>query len=552
MKLKAIATALALFCFCSQAPAATPSQVEFSAKLVQVDKSAPGAGTLVMKVTDQQSLEVRVAPSTEVRDENEIRVDLDTVRPGDTLKVKAIVTDRGFLATEVEIEEDASEFELKGEVEAISGSNRTLVVAGVTLIVPETTEIRDDRGHLLAFSEIERGWFVKAEGMAGSSPVLSELRVLPPRPARIRLQGKAVEANQNRLLLEIPGSIRVPVLLNQETEIAGSLAVGARLDVRGRLTPGLEVQAERVEVEKLLRLVPDEIRLDFASTGRVDFVLGQPLSADSSLQLVSRNPSVAVPVPSSLTLPAGTLTGSFDIMSMGIEGRTVVDVNLTGAQTLAAFLEVEVESRQGDDNGNELLEIRWNPRKITSAGPRDVRLELNGPAPEDLTIPLALKDGAPGLVTFPDSVVIPAGERAATVPISVADQTGRVKVRARLPLSLGGDTDDLEVELEGQQEARLELEWSPDDVELQPNQQTVVSLRLDRPAPFDTEVVISVKDGDPSLVTGVPTAAMFPIGQSIAQFTIVSTGLIGEVRFRAALPVQLGGDSDDLKVRVRR
>ncbi len=552
MKLKRIAIALAFYLLWSQASAAIPSQVEFSAKLVQVDKTAPGAGTLVMKVTDQQSLQVRVVPSTEVRDENEIRVDLDTLRPGDTLKVHAIVTDQGFLATEVEIEEDAAEFELKGEIETINRSNRTISVAGVTLIVPETAEIRDDRGALLSLSEIERGWFVKAEGMAGSSPVLSELRVLPPRPARIRLEGRAVEATRDRLLLEIPGSIRVPVLLNQETEISGSLAVGARLDVRGRLTPGLSVQAERIEIEKLLRLVPDEIHLDLHSTGRVDFVLGQPLASDSTLQLASRNPSVAVPVFPSLDLPAGTLTGSFDVMSMGVEGRTVIDASLTGAQTLAAFLEVEVESEQGDDNGNELLEIRWNPRKITSAGARDVRLELNGPAPEDLTIPLSLKEGAPGLVSFPDSVQIPAGERAATVSISVADQTGRVKVRARLPLSLGGDTDDLEVELEGQQEARLELEWSPDDIELQPNQQSVVTLRLDRPAPFDTEVVISVKEGDPNVVNGMPGAALFPAGQSVVQFTLVSPGLTGEVRFRAALPVQLGGDSDELKVRVRR
>ncbi len=552
MKSKTIAIALAFFWFWNQATAATPSQVEFSAKLTRVEKSAPRAGILVMKVTDQQSLELRVTPSTEVRDENEIHVDLDTLRPGDTLKVEAIVTDQGFLATEVEIEEDASQFELKGEIETIRTTNRTIVVAGVTLAVPATTEIRDDRGGLLSFSEIERGWFVKAEGMAGATPVLSELRVLPPRTARIRLEGKAVEATRNQLLLEIPGAIRVPVLINEDTQINGSLAVGARLDVRGRLTPGLLVQAERVEVEKPLRLVPDEIHLDIASTGRVDFVLGQPLLSDSTLELVSRNPSIAIPVPASLALPAGALTGSFDVMSMSVEGRTVIDASLTGAQTLSAFLEVEVETEQGDDNQNELLEVRWNPRKITSAGARDVRLELNGPAPEDLVIPLSLKDGVPGLVTFPDQVEIPAGERAATVPITVADQSGRVKVRARLPLSVGGDTDDLEIELEAENEARLELEWSPDDIELAPSQQVVVSLRLDRPAPFDTEVVISVKDGDPNVVMGVPATALFIAGQSQAQFTVVSSGLTGEVRFRAALPVQSGGDSDDLRVRVRR
>ncbi len=557
MRSKAILGVLMVFLWVSAAWA--KGQVEFTAKLVRVDDSTSSQPSLVVRLTEDREIPVRVSPTTQVRNENGMSAGLRALRAGDRLKIEGVFTDTGLLAVEVEVEDDGLGFELEGEIEGIDDSRRGVVIGGVTFEASGEVEIRGENDQLLPFSSLTTGQNVKISGdLSQGTLSLREIRLSPPSQGKIRLRGKVLEAESNRVLVKIPGNLAVPVQIETETEIRGPLAEGSEVEIHGRFTPALGVRADRVEVEDVFQLLPDEVRMDFNQTRRVDFLLATALPTDATVQLTSRNAAVARPVQTSVTLPAGSLTGSFMVTSLGVEGETAIDVV---AGSLAAALKVEVERDQpgADDNGNgnenELLEIRWNPRSIVSGpfGPRQVQLELNGAAPEDLTIPLSLKEGSPDIVSFPASVQILQGDRSASVTIQVHDRTGRAKVRAKLPNSLGGDTDDLEIELESEPEAaQLELDWIPDSLELRPNQQAVATLRLSGPAPVDLEAVVSLRDGDAGLVGGVPNRIMFRRGDSEVSLAVSAGTATGEVRFRAALPVQFGGGQDDLKIRVRQ
>lgn len=79
-----------------------------------------------------------------------------------------------------------------------------------------------------------------------------------------------------------------------------------------------------------------------------------------------------------------------------------------------------------------------------------------------------------------------------------------------------------------------------------------VELRLDRPAPFDFEVVISLKSGNPNLVEGMPEKVEFKEGETKVTVQLRTVDRQGKARFRAALPFDLGGDHDDLEIEVEK
>ncbi|MEE8583348.1 MAG: DUF5666 domain-containing protein [Acidobacteriota bacterium] len=558
--------ALAALLFLTGLLQATPSQVEFTARIQSVERTG-NIVVLTMELTPDFSLPVRVTPNTEVKDENNQDASPDVLVPGAIAKIEGIFTDQGLLALEAEITDDASEVEVTGSIESVAdlgSGSRQIEVLGFLFTVTPAAEVSDSLGNQLFASDLQVGQLVKVEGMANGDQLLArqvKLRSAAPGFAAISVQGVVSEINGAQILISIQGGVSALVEVNAQTEIKGVLALGARVRVRGVMNSDLFISARRIQALDPFRLLPDELRLDFAQTGRVDLVLAAVAAEDLTFSLISRNPSVATPLSASLTVPAGSLTASFSVLSGSIEGRAFVDVEappqLGG---VVRALEVEVESDLDNDPDDpdgpdeQELEIRWNPRKVqnASAGPLQVELQLNQPAPQDLLISIFLKDGNPGLASFPDSVMILQGSTTAGVLLQILSTSGEAKIRAALPN--GGDTDDLELEFANPDQAEeLEIEWNPDDLRLDPGGSATVQIRLDRPAPTDLTVVISVKDGDPSLVEDFPSEIQFLAGQS-QQSVLVKTvaGREGKVRFRAALPFEFGGEDDELKVETRR
>lgn len=557
---------LALFTLCvSLAPSirAAPSQVEFSATLVDIDSDPTLGDTLIMGVTPESELAVRVTGATEIRDLQNLPIGVEGLDIGSVLKIEGIFTNVGILAQEVKVTDDDKEFELRGLIEAINSQARTLSLLGFTVSVSPGAEIRDRAGSRIPFEDLQIGARVKVEGaILPDSIEAREVTLLTGQLAfaEIEFEGQVRRIVGQELFVSIPGVTgEVPVTIDAAAEILGDVVEGAQVEIKGVLNPDLTVTALRVRVLRPFQAMPDEVRMDFSQTRRVDVVLRNALSEDLVLAISSRNPAAAQPSVDRLTIPAGMLSAPFEIASGNFETTTFVDI--MASVEMGGFVEsvkVEVESDNnddgpGDDPPFELTEIKWSPDKISGQGNRtvEVSLLLTRVLLQDVDIQLFVKDGDAALVEFPEMLMIAAGERVVRFEVVIGAGPGRVKVRAALPASVGGDTDDLEVDLRAQQQEKVELNWRPeDDLELAPGQSVEVTLALDRPAPFDFSVAIRLDKGDPTLVEGVPSEIFFPAGSSSQSITVVAGDREGEVEFEAQAPFSLGGDEESLKIEI--
>ncbi len=96
----------------------------------------------------------------------------------------------------------------------------------------------------------------------------------------------------------------------------------------------------------------------------------------------------------------------------------------------------------------------------------EVRLRLSQPAPAGLMVELELEEeGFGDLVGFPAMVEFAEGSKVAVVEIEVGSQTGEAEIRATLPESLGGESDDLKIKVKDRMGKDDEVEEKNEDDE---------------------------------------------------------------------------------------
>ncbi len=531
------------------------SQLEFSAVLQSVEEESPTVTLLNMQLTPLVSIPVRATNATEVRDIDGQPILLGDLMPGMLLEIEALFTDQGILAKEIKISDDENDFQIRGRIQSVNpqgGDAVRILVVGFDILVPSSAEVSDTADRTLTIDDLEEGQFARVKGMVeGGDLVASQVRIgEPERRGRIALTGIiSAILSASDFYVAMEGGLTALIEISDETEIKGTLAVGTRVRVIGTVTDRLSILAERIIVLNSVELSPDELELAPGESQSVNIILQQVRDDDTVFEISSQDPEVATASTDSLTIPAGELTASFDVTAGSMEGKTNIVVTTEGFE---GGVKVEVEEGDGEDD----LNVRWEPRVIRAApnGSRDVRVRIGDPAPQDLLVELTLEEGPDDLLAFPPEVTIPEGERVVTVRIEFLSQRGKATLRATLPESVGGDQADLDIDLRAEGQAKLDIEWSPDDLELQPNSPASVELRLDSPAPFDLEVLITLKNGNRSLVAGFPGMVEFPEGQQVVVIEFTTTQPSGnndkKVRFRAALPMEVGGKHDDLKIEV--
>ncbi len=542
------------------------SQLEFSAVLQSVEKEGSSVTLLTMRLTPSASLPVRATNATEFRDINGLPITVDDLMPGMLLEIEALFTDQGILAREVQVSDDENDFQVRGRIQSVTpqGNDAVRILVGLfDILVPFSAEIFDSNGRTLTIDDLEEGQFARVEGMVeGDDLVAHEIRIgEPERRGRITLQGIISQVLSNReFLITMEGGVEALVEISEESEIRGTLAVGAQVRVTGTLTDRLSILAERIVVIGSVELSPDELELETGQSSPVSVILRQVSGEDTAFRISSQDAEIAAASTDSLTIPAGELTASFDVIAGTIEGETSIVVSTEGFE---GRVEVEVEEEEGDgddgDDGEDDLEVRWEPRVIRVApnGGRDVRIRISDPAPlGGLTVALTLEEGSDDLLSFPSQVTIPEGERGVTLRIDFLSNQGKATLRATLPESAGGDHADLDIELRSDTQAKLDIQWSPDELELEPNSPGRVELRLSSPAPFDLQVLITLKSGNRFLVQSFPASVEFAQGQRTALIRFSTTEPSGddddEVELRAALPIEVGGKHDDLEIEVEK
>ncbi len=535
-------------------PATT--QVEFIASLQNISTGADGVTVLTMQLTPTISVPVRVTDDTEIKDDSDLPISTLDLAAGMVLKIEGVFTPAGILAEEIEIQQDGAQFEIRGVITEVTpdGGGGSIVVSDFPIQVPDSAEIRSQHGDPLMFDDLAVGQFARVSGsVQGDQLVASRVTIRRPFDgfARIRLQGVISEIiNDATFTVMVDGGVSAQVEINEDTEIRGVLAVGALVRVDGTLTESLSVLARRIVVIPPIRIAPKELELEPGETGPVSLILLAPRDEDTVFDLVSTNPDIATPSVDSLTIPAGELTASFDVAAGDEEGEAFIEVSTEGFE---GRVKVEVGTEDEEPPVTD-LRLRWEPRVIHAApnGSREVRLRINDRAPEDLLVTISRESGTEDLLSFPEEVTIPAGSKEVRLVLTFLGSQGNAVLRAVLPDSVGGDQDDLEIALRPDHVEKLEIEFNPESLRLSPGETGKVHLNLDRPAPFDLEVLITPQGGNAAVALGVPTRVTFLEGEPSVMMEFTAGTQPGKRNLRAALPVQVGGDSAELEIEVKR
>ena len=316
-----------------------PSQVEFTAEVLAVEVISEDEAVLTLSLPGGFTIDVRVTGETEISNENDVPLTVSDLE-GTILKVEGVFTDQGILAEEVQVVEGDNEFEFKGKIESIDAEADpppTISVYGFVITVPDTAEIRNDDGTPLLFSELNVDQLVKVEGdivdeglVASEVTVKAATEVEGERPVPINFEGIVKSFEDPDLTVLIEGEIEVLVEVTPETDVKGDLDEGVLVRVKGTLQQDLSVRARKIIVKRLLQLAPGELKMRLNQNRRVEIILRETLGTDVELTITSLDPSIAqvAESDSTVTIPAGKVTRSFEVSSGSIEGETIVEVQM--------------------------------------------------------------------------------------------------------------------------------------------------------------------------------------------------------------------------------
>jgi hypothetical protein len=158
-------------------------------------------------------------------------------------------------------------------------------------------------------------------------------------------------------------------------------------------------------------------------------------------------------------------------------------------------------------------------------------------------------EGPADLVAFPSQVIIPAGEKRAAVEFLSGLNAGEVKIEAILPVDLGGDTDEIEIEVrERKSNSGQSLEWDPEELEVTTGQTVSAKLVLEEEAASDLTVALTASPKHHSLT--FPSEVVIPAGASEIEVEIQTGDRAGEVKIRASLTYRKGGKQATLEIEI--
>lgn len=208
-------------------------------------------------------LEFVVDDNTEIVDEQYRPIDLEQIRVGFVVEVRADIIDSERLATRIEIQERFEDVvEITGAIAEIGET--TLVVAGVEFMVTQQTEILDEYDDPIEFQDLEVGQIVevRAEILNDGEVVATRIRIEDRFSGEVELVGSIDELGEESVVV---AGIRFHV--NAETEIldrernpisVSQLEVGFTVEIKGMIQSQGQILATRIEVKDRIE---DEVKI---------------------------------------------------------------------------------------------------------------------------------------------------------------------------------------------------------------------------------------------------------------------------------------------------
>jgi hypothetical protein len=368
-----------------------------------------------------------------------------------TLRVRGLFTGDGVLAEEIRVADLEGEFAVRGAIESLADT--AVTIEGLVLGVAANAEIFDEDGNPLLFSDLLVAQQVRVSGDIDDGDLTAtkiRVRIRDEALVRISFEGVIVEVadDLNSFMVELEAVGEVLVHITGETETTGDLVIGASVRVIGTVEPDLSVSARKVLTKRLLQVAPGRVKVHAGQSHPAEVILRSPLDGPVDVHITSENPEIAEVEPSVVTISAGRVTASFEVIGIS-SGETTVMVEVTD---LGASVEVPVTVR-GEQRD---LELNWRPDHINIGTDQDRRvvLMLNQEAPGTLEVTL-VEEGEPGDLIFPGTVEFQQGDRHILVGIGSGGIPGEFKIRATLP---DGVSDVLEVKVRARSDRELDRE----------------------------------------------------------------------------------------------
>jgi hypothetical protein len=200
----------------------------------------------------------------------------------------------------------------------------------------------------------------------------------------------------------------------------------------------------------------------------------------------------------------------------------------------------------------QLLQLAPDKLKMRFNQTRRVELILRETVGQDVELGMSITSGGEIVSLSDESVTISADRVTGFFEVTSGTSEGEAFVDVQMPESLGGLTVTLPVEVRdrGGNPTDPKINWSPGTLNASTEQTKTVRLRLNQPAPEGGLMVeLTLEDGIGDLV--FPDMVAFEEGDRVAIVEIMTGTTIGNAEIEAALSDDLGGDSSDLKVKVK-
>ncbi|GAB4254029.1 MAG: hypothetical protein Kow00109_29590 [Acidobacteriota bacterium] len=427
----------------------------------------------------------------------------------------------------------AAPVEFTARIAAVTTEGETTVLSmevtpavTIPVLVTALTEIKDQNGLPADAGALVPGVEIKVEGLFTASGVLAlELELVGGQEFELKGQITAVDpAGAIELLgftVFVPETARIQGPRGEPLSFS-DLVAGMNVKVEGT-TSGEDLVATHI---KQLPADAAYARISFLGTIR-------EMNPDAGTLLVRLEGDLDVLV---------QVTNETEIRGELSLGALVKVSGVISPELLVTAYRIQVVSL-----------VRCSPDELHLGfgESAEVTVVLRQALTEDLV--LALSSSHPD-VAAPDSesLTIPAGELTATFLVTAGSAEGRTTIQVTLPDSYGGGGCAVKVEVEEDGDddgGELEVRWSPRVIEAAPHEVRRVALHLSRPAPEELEVALSQTEGPDGLVR-FPESVTFAAGRQVVHF-VIEVLQEGRGSLEAALPEDLGGDTDTLKIDVK-
>jgi hypothetical protein len=162
--------------------------------------------------------------------------------------------------------------------------------------------------------------------------------------------------------------------------------------------------------------------------------IASPASTDLTLQVTVSNPTVATMVPTSVTIPAGSTTGGFNIFTTAVTTQTLVTISVSGGGvTKSAVLTVTPSAVTSP----AVSSVTLTPSAVTGGSGSQGTVTLASVAPSGGAA-VALNSSNTSAASVPASVTVTAGATSATFSVATGSVTTATPVT--ISASSGGAT----------------------------------------------------------------------------------------------------------------